>query len=119
MRAQNRQVAAGQLGAEPAPDDSQFQLLLNIRGRLTPLEEFRDIVLYVGLTAVSGHLFNIVPGGFILQQDKQYLVAVAQLPDASSESSLNEARKHPALMGLYSSYRVQVPGDGELIERWE
>lgn len=41
-------------------------------------------VVYVGLTGFSGHLFNQVPGGFIPAQDKQYLVAVAQLPDASS-----------------------------------
>jgi len=41
-------------------------------------------VIYVGLTAFSGHLFNQVPGGFIPAQDKQYLVAVAQLPDAAS-----------------------------------
>jgi len=41
-------------------------------------------VVYVGLTAFSGHLFNQVPGGFIPAQDKQYLVAVAQLPDAAS-----------------------------------
>jgi multidrug efflux pump len=41
-------------------------------------------VVYLGLTVFSGHLFNQVPGGFIPQQDKQYLVAVAQLPDAAS-----------------------------------
>ncbi|MDF4825875.1 efflux RND transporter permease subunit, partial [Vibrio parahaemolyticus] len=29
-------------------------------------------------------LFKAVPGGFIPQQDKQYLVAIAQLPDAAS-----------------------------------
>ncbi|MGC8120679.1 efflux RND transporter permease subunit [Marinobacter sp. VGCF2001] len=48
VRAQNRQVAAGKLGAQPAPADSQFQQILNVRGRLGSLEEFRDIVLKVG-----------------------------------------------------------------------
>ena len=41
-------------------------------------------VLYLGLVGGTASLFNAVPGGFIPQQDKQYLVAIAQLPDASS-----------------------------------
>lgn len=48
VRAQNRQIAAGSLGAQPAPNESQFQLMLNVRGRLTSLDEFRDIVLKIG-----------------------------------------------------------------------
>ncbi|GAA3573349.1 efflux RND transporter permease subunit [Marinobacter xestospongiae] len=48
VRAQNRQIAAGTLGAQPAPNDNQFQLMLNVRGRLTSLDEFRDIVLKIG-----------------------------------------------------------------------
>lgn len=38
-------------------------------------------LLFMGATA---WLFNSVPGGFIPQQDKQYLIAIAQLPDAAS-----------------------------------
>jgi multidrug efflux pump len=59
VRAQNRQVAAGQLGAQPAPSDNQFQLLLNIRGRLTSLEEFRDIVLKIGDNGAITRLSDI------------------------------------------------------------
>ncbi|PCM45883.1 efflux RND transporter permease subunit [Marinobacter sp. ANT_B65] len=47
IRAQNRQVAAGSLGAQPSPNENQFQVLLNVRGRLSTLEEFRDIVIKV------------------------------------------------------------------------
>jgi len=59
VRAQNRQVAAGTLGAQPAPTDSQFQLLLNVRGRLTSLEEFRDIVLKVGENGAITRLSDV------------------------------------------------------------
>jgi multidrug efflux pump len=45
IREQNVQVAAGVLGAPPAPSDTSFQLLVNARGRLTTEEEFADIVV--------------------------------------------------------------------------
>ena len=48
VRAQNQQVAAGSLGAQPASIDNQFQILLNVKGRLADLDEFRDIVVKVG-----------------------------------------------------------------------
>ena len=45
IREQNVQVAAGVLGAPPAPADTQFQLSVNARGRLTTEDEFADIVV--------------------------------------------------------------------------
>ena len=45
IREQNVQVAAGVLGAPPAPVDTQFQLSVNARGRLTTEDEFADIVI--------------------------------------------------------------------------
>ncbi|MDF5392016.1 efflux RND transporter permease subunit [Vibrio parahaemolyticus] len=47
-------------------------------------------VVYVGLLLATAKLFDSVPGGFIPMQDKQYLIAVAQLPDASSLSRTEE-----------------------------
>ena len=47
LRAQNQQVAAGSLGAQPSADHSQFQQLLNVKGRLETPEEFRNIVIRV------------------------------------------------------------------------
>ena len=47
LRAQNQQVAAGSVGAQPSPDDNQFQRLLNVRGRLESAEEFENIVIRV------------------------------------------------------------------------
>jgi len=45
IREQNVQVAAGVLGAQPAPTDTTFQLSVNARGRLSTEEEFSDIVV--------------------------------------------------------------------------
>ncbi len=45
---QNLQVAAGQIGQEPAPKGQQFQLTVNTLGRLTDVEEFADIILKAG-----------------------------------------------------------------------
>jgi multidrug efflux pump len=45
IREQNVQVAAGVLGAPPAPSDATFQLAINAQGRLTTEEEFGDIVV--------------------------------------------------------------------------
>jgi multidrug efflux pump len=42
------------------------------------------LVVYGGLLALTGWGFNRVPTGFVPTQDKQYLVAFAQLPDAAS-----------------------------------
>ncbi|HTD88186.1 MAG TPA: efflux RND transporter permease subunit, partial [Candidatus Binatia bacterium] len=42
------------------------------------------LVLYAGLIALTGWSFDKVPTGFVPTQDKQYLVAFAQLPDGSS-----------------------------------
>jgi multidrug efflux pump len=48
IREQNVQVAAGQLGAPPAPDGADFQVSINAKGRLTTEEEFRNIVIRTG-----------------------------------------------------------------------
>jgi multidrug efflux pump len=45
IREQNVQVAAGQLGAMPAPADTSFNYTLTAKGRLISEEEFGDIVL--------------------------------------------------------------------------
>ncbi|GGD60303.1 multidrug efflux RND transporter permease subunit [Lacimicrobium alkaliphilum] len=47
IRAQNQQAAAGSLGAQPI-GDSDFQLLINVKGRLANEQEFADIIIKVG-----------------------------------------------------------------------
>ena len=48
VREQNVQVSAGQLGAEPMPNGSDFLLPINAKGRLETQEEFGNIVLKSG-----------------------------------------------------------------------
>jgi multidrug efflux pump len=71
------------------------------------------ISVYVGLLFTTGGLFRTIPVGFIPTQDKQYLVAFAQLPDAASLSRTDAvirkmteiALKHPGV-----SSAVEFPG---------
>ncbi|WP_449446899.1 efflux RND transporter permease subunit [Thermomonas brevis] len=48
VREQNVQVSAGQLGAEPMPNGSDFLLPINAKGRLESVAEFGEIVLKSG-----------------------------------------------------------------------
>ncbi|MCQ2999016.1 efflux RND transporter permease subunit [Pseudomonas syringae] len=48
IREQNRQVAAGQLGAPPSPSATSFQMSVNTQGRLVTEEEFENIVIRAG-----------------------------------------------------------------------
>jgi hydrophobe/amphiphile efflux-1 (HAE1) family protein len=71
------------------------------------------LAVYAGLLALTVVVFRLVPDGFIPAQDKQYLVGIAQLPDASSidrtDSVLRKmatiALEHPAV-----SHAVQFAG---------
>ncbi|TDU31813.1 multidrug efflux pump [Panacagrimonas perspica] len=48
IRAQNVQVAAGQLGAPPKASGTSFQLSINTKGRLVSEDDFRNIILKTG-----------------------------------------------------------------------
>ncbi|WP_223457377.1 efflux RND transporter permease subunit [Pseudomonas sp. A-R-26] len=48
VREQNRQVAAGQLGAPPAPNATSFQMSINSQGRLVTEEEFENVIVRSG-----------------------------------------------------------------------
>lgn len=48
IREQNRQAAAGTIGAQPSAQGNPFQLLIKVRGRLESIEEFNDIIVRVG-----------------------------------------------------------------------
>jgi multidrug efflux pump len=47
IREQNQQAAAGSLGVQPS-GDADFQLLINLKGRLTSVSEFENIIINVG-----------------------------------------------------------------------
>ena len=84
------------------------------------------LLVYAGLLVLTVLVFRLVPAGFIPQQDKQYLVGIAQLPDASSldrtDSVLTKmtriALDHPAVdhavrfAGLSVNGFVNAPNQG-------
>jgi multidrug efflux pump len=55
----------------------------NTVARLTRLA-ILVLLVYVGLLALTGLGFKVVPGGFLPTQDRGYAVVFAQLPDAAS-----------------------------------
>src|SRR5436190_995277 len=58
------------------------------------------LVLYAGLVVLTGWSFNKVPSGFVPSQDKQYLVAFAQLPDAASLDRTEAVIRQMSEIGL-------------------
>jgi multidrug efflux pump len=45
IKAQNQQVAAGNIGQEPSPPGTEFQLLMNALGRLDEVDQFSNIIV--------------------------------------------------------------------------
>src|SRR5438093_1847310 len=58
------------------------------------------LVVYGGLLLLTGWSFNKVPTGFVPTQDKQYLVAFAQLPDAASLDRTEAVIRRMSDLGL-------------------
>jgi hydrophobe/amphiphile efflux-1 (HAE1) family protein len=58
------------------------------------------LAIYAGLLVLTYFGFRAVPGGFIPEQDKQYLVAVAQLPPAASLDRTEAVTRRIAEIGL-------------------
>jgi hydrophobe/amphiphile efflux-1 (HAE1) family protein len=48
------------------------------------------LVVYIGIIAVGGYIFSHAPSGFIPQQDRNYLIGVAQLPPGASLSRTDD-----------------------------
>jgi HAE1 family hydrophobic/amphiphilic exporter-1 len=48
LREQNVEIAAGQVGAEPAPPNQQYQISVRAVGRLSEASEFNNIILKTG-----------------------------------------------------------------------
>jgi multidrug efflux pump len=59
LREQNVQVAAGQVGAPPAPGKADFQISVNTQGRLSTEQEFGEIVIRAGDNGEISHLRDV------------------------------------------------------------
>lgn len=58
IREQNQQAAAGSLGAQPSAE-AEFQLLINVKGRLSTEEEFGNIIIKVGDNGEVSYLKDV------------------------------------------------------------
>jgi hydrophobe/amphiphile efflux-1 (HAE1) family protein len=76
------------------------------------------LVLYTALIGVTFYLFQTTPAGFVPLQDKQYLVAFAQLPDAASLDRTDKvirrmseiALRHPAVESAVAFPGLSING---------
>jgi multidrug efflux pump subunit AcrB len=59
VREQNVQVAAGQIGGQPALPGTQFQYIVNAQGRLQTEQEFENIVVKNGANGETTYLRDI------------------------------------------------------------
>ena len=93
VREQNVQVSAGQLGAEPTPNGSDFLVSINAQGRLQSEQEFGDIVIKSGAGGEIARLSDVArlelgAGDYTLRSQLDNVDAVAipifQSPGANS-----------------------------------
>ncbi len=93
VREQNVQVAAGQIGGQPALPGTQFQYIVNAQGRLQTEQEFENIVIKNGANGETTYLRDIArlelgPETYALRSmlDGKPAVAVPvfQLPGANA-----------------------------------
>ncbi|MET0284745.1 MAG: efflux RND transporter permease subunit, partial [Polyangiales bacterium] len=71
------------------------------------------VVAYVGLLGLTWFGFDKVPSGFVPTQDKQYLVAFAQLPDAASLERSDEVIRRMSQIALETEgveHAIAFPG---------
>jgi len=71
------------------------------------------LLIYVGLVGLTAWGFDKVPTGFVPTQDKQYLVAFAQLPEGASLDRTEAVIRHMAELGMRQpgvANAVEFPG---------
>jgi hydrophobe/amphiphile efflux-1 (HAE1) family protein len=106
LREQNAQVAAGVVGAPPAPNRTEFQLAVNTQGRLSSEAEFGDVIISADSTSnnATGALVRIKDVGRVelgpnsyslgslLNNKEAAAVAVFQAPNSNALALSNNVR---------------------------
>jgi multidrug efflux pump len=103
IREQNAQVAAGTVGAPPAPSATEFQLAVNTQGRLTTEDQFADIVVRTD-TATGGLIrirdlgrVELSSGSYslrsLLNNKEAVGIGVFQSPGSNALAISNNVRK--------------------------
>jgi len=71
------------------------------------------MILFGGLVALTGQMFNIIPKGFVPAQDKGYLISFAQLPPGATLERTEEVMRDMTDIALKQegvTGAVQFPG---------
>ena len=102
IREQNAQVAAGVVGAPPAPQGLDFQLSINTQGRLSTPEEFGDIIVRVdpkdssvvrvrdlGRVELSSNSYSLRS---LLNNKEAAAIAIFQAPGSNALQLSNDVR---------------------------
>src|SRR5205085_9524684 len=77
-----------------------------------------SVFVYLGLLGLTGLFFKKIPSGFVPSQDKQYLIAFAQLPSAASLARTDAvirrmsevALKHPGVANAIAFPGLSING---------
>jgi multidrug efflux pump len=102
IREQNAQVAAGTVGAPPAPKGTEFQLAVNTQGRLVSEDQFADII--VRSEPATGGLIRVRDLGRVelsagsyslrslLNNKEAAAIAIFQAPGSNALAISNDVR---------------------------
>jgi hydrophobe/amphiphile efflux-1 (HAE1) family protein len=102
VREQNVQVAAGQIGGQPALPGTQFEYIVNAQGRLQTEQEFENIVVKSGANGETTYLRDIArlelgPDNYALRSmldgGPAVAIPVFQLPGANALELSDNVRK--------------------------
>lgn len=97
IRSQNLQVAAGKLGGMPAASDTQFQYVLQAKGRLTSTDEFEQIIVRANPDGSMTRLKDVArlelgaesyEGDGTINNQPAAVLALYQLPTANALATM-------------------------------
>ncbi|QDU62438.1 Efflux pump membrane transporter BepE [Planctomycetes bacterium Pan216] len=101
VREQNKQVAAGRVGAPPTPSRQDFQYTINTQGRLIEEDEFGDIIIKTGADGQVTRLRDVArielgaknyEVNSDLNGDPSVTLAVFQLPGSNALETAEAVR---------------------------
>ncbi len=119
---QNIQVAAGQIGAPPAPEDQAFQYTINTLGRLSDPDQFGDIIVK---QTSEGRITRIKDIARVEMQSREYgydtrlngeenaIMMIYQLPGANAIELAGKIRERMEVLkkSFPPDLEYQIPFD--------
>lgn len=107
LREQNQQVAAGTIGGQPTTANNPFQILLNVKGRLSTVEEFEQVIIKVGEAGQITRLVDVArvelgqdnyASRSLLDGEPAIAIGVFQRPGSNALDLSNQVRETMAAL---------------------